>query len=154
MYFTLMYSIVLKLYISLYIMYTTKNTISVICFQINTACTVYYFYCLLFIVFKNWCVLFKLKRISITIQKIVKCTKFTNNKNECFNHSEVEEESEFRVCYKCKLYDTQNTLQKYCTKCLEALTLTKVKGLQRSMVVHVYLYLINIPEEMYDNLYW
>ena len=79
--------------------------------------------------------------------------KFTNNKNECFNHSEVEEEREFRVCFKCKLYATQNTLQKHCTKCLEALTLTKVKGLQISMVVRVCLYLINIPEEIYDDLY-
>ena len=79
--------------------------------------------------------------------------KFTNNKNECFNHSEVVEESEFRVCYKCKLYATQNTLQKQCTKCLKALTSTKVKGLQTSMVVHVCLYLINIPEEIYDDSY-
>ena len=134
-------------------MYTTKNTISVIYFQNNTACTVIIFIVYFLSFLKIDVFYLNSKEFRLRYKKIVKCIQFTNNKNECFNHSEVEEESEFRVCYKCKLYDTQNTLQKYCTKCLEALTLTKVKGLQRSMVVHVYLYLINIPEEMYDNLY-
>ena len=79
--------------------------------------------------------------------------KFTNSKNNCFIHSEVEEESELRVCYKCKLYATQNTIQTHCEKCSETLTLIKVKGLQTSMVVHVCLFLINIPENMHDDVY-
>ena len=72
--------------------------------------------------------------------------KFTNNKNACFNHSEVDEENEFKVCYTCKSYATQNTRQEQCTKCLEALTSIKVNELQTSMVVDVCLYLFNTPE--------
>ena len=79
--------------------------------------------------------------------------KFTNSKNDCFIHSELEEKNELRVCFKCKFYATQNTLQMYCEKCSETLTLLKVKGLQTSMVVDVCLYLINTSENMHDEDY-
>ena len=72
--------------------------------------------------------------------------KFTNEKNGCFYHSGIVEENEFKVCYTCKSYATQNIRQEQCTKCLEALTSIKVKGLQTSMVVDVCLYLFNTPE--------
>ena len=73
-------------------------------------------------------------------------SKFTNEKNECFNHSGNIEERYSKVCYACRSYATQNTRKEQCKKCLEALTLIKVKGLQTSMCVNVCLYLFNTPE--------